>query len=176
MMLFWAQISEELKKANSAWQYSGKNCENKFKDISKVYKRTKDHNNQTGMEPKTCKYFEELEEVLGEKPCLKPVALASNLRKRPHLVASTSSASSNTDNTISDIDDDIEESDKISVKSKKRKKTRMEHEMELWMQTISEENKKRYKTRKRRHQELLKRQNKSRTTYKKLMKKLLEKL
>lgn len=49
------------------------------------------------MASKTCKYFQELEEVLGEKPCLKFVVLASSLRKRPHLA--TSSSTSNIYNT-----------------------------------------------------------------------------
>lgn len=119
-MILYGKISEELKKANSAWQYTAKNCENKFKDITKVYKRTKDHNNQTGVEPKTCKYFEELEEVLGKKPCLQSIALASSLRKRPH-PTSSSSASSDTDNTTSNIDD-IQNSEEISIKSKKETK------------------------------------------------------
>lgn len=125
-------------------QYTAKNCENKFKDISKVYKRTKDHNNQTGVEPKLCKYFEELEKVLGEKLCLKPVAAASNLKKRSLSVASCNSASSN---TISDIDD-TEDNER---KSEKAKKTRMERELELWARRISEENMKRDEAKERRH-------------------------
>lgn len=166
----WKKISEEVKKANSAWQYTAKNCENKFKDISKVYKRTKDHNNQTGVEPKTCKYYEELEEVLGEKPCLKPIALASSLRKRPN-----SAASSSTGNTTCDIDD-VENSQEILKKCKKIKKTRMERDLELWAKTISEENKKHDESKERRHQELLSRQDRARETYEYFMTKLIEKL
>ncbi|XP_020298830.1 zinc finger and SCAN domain-containing protein 29-like [Pseudomyrmex gracilis] len=167
----WTKISKELKKVNSAWQYTAKNCENKFKDITKTYKRIKDHNNQTGVEPKTCKYFEELDEVLGEKPCLKPVALASNLKKRSHSARSLSSVSSNADNTISDIDD-VTDSES---KSKKPKKTRMERELELWTKTISEENRKRDEMKEQRHQELLACQNRARKTYEHFMTKLLEK-
>lgn len=158
-MILYGEISEELKKANSAWQYTAKNCENKFKDITKVYKRTKDHHNQTGVKPKTCKYFEELEEVLGKKPCLKPVALASSLRKRPH-PTSSSSASSDTDNTTNI--DDIQNSEEISIKSKKPKKMCMERELKMWTKTMSEENKKRDEAKERRHQELLIRQDRAR--------------
>ncbi|XP_033229695.1 uncharacterized protein LOC117181240 [Belonocnema kinseyi] len=43
--------------------------------------RVKDHNVQTGAEPKSCKFFERFEEF-GEKPNVKPVSLASNRRKR----------------------------------------------------------------------------------------------
>jgi hypothetical protein len=133
-----------------------------------VYKRIKDHNNQTGAEPKTCKYFEELEEVLGEKPCLKPVPLASNLKKRsfPEAFSNVSSE------TTSDIDED---NDKPSKKLKKPK-TRIERELEVWTKMMSEENKKREEVKERRHQELLARQDKARETYEHFMSTLLEKM
>lgn len=62
--------------------YTGTQCENKFKELRKKYIKVKDHNKQSGNSPMTCKFFNEFEEVLGDKPCIQPVALASNLRKR----------------------------------------------------------------------------------------------
>ncbi|XP_018403070.1 PREDICTED: uncharacterized protein LOC108779996 [Cyphomyrmex costatus] len=165
----WAKISEELKKTNNAWQYTTKNCENKFKNITKVYKRTKDHNNQTGVEPKTCKYFKELEEVIGEKPCLKPIALASNLKKRSHLAV----ISKNTSSTDTTNDTDNVENSRVPIK---KLKTRMERELEVWTKMVSEENRKRDEAKERRHKELLARQDKARETYEQFMTKLLDKL
>lgn len=78
----WALIAEELSVANEKWIYSGTQCENKFKDVRKGYVRVRDHNNQTGAEPKTCKFYADMEKVLGDKPCVKPVAIASNLTRR----------------------------------------------------------------------------------------------
>lgn len=108
---------------------------------------------------------------MGEKPCLKPVALASNLKKRSNSATSLSSISSNADNTISDIDDVTDSKNK----SKKPKKTRMERELELWTKTMSEENRKRDEIKEQRHQELLACQNKARETYEHFMTKLIEK-
>lgn len=63
--------------------YTGIQCENKFKELRKKYVKVKDHNKQSGNSPMTCKFFDEFEEILGDKPCIQPVALASNLKKRP---------------------------------------------------------------------------------------------
>lgn len=78
----WRQIAMELQNTNSNWVYTGTQCENKFKDVQKSYVKVKDHNaNSTGGERKKCKFYEEMEEILGDKPCIKPVAIASTLRK-----------------------------------------------------------------------------------------------
>lgn len=72
----WTLICQELKKACSAWKKkTAIQYENKWKDIKRKYMETKDHNNKSGNDPKTCKFYEELEEVLGEKPCVKPIAV-----------------------------------------------------------------------------------------------------
>lgn len=75
----WALISKKLEKSNPEWKKTPVQCENKWKDIKRKYMETKDHNNQSGNDPKICKFYEELEEILGEKPCVKPVTIASNL-------------------------------------------------------------------------------------------------
>lgn len=82
--------------------------------------------------------------MLGEKPCLKPVAVASNLKKRPLSASSCNSASSNTTSDIDDTEDN-------ERKSEKAKKTRMERELELWARRISEENMRRDEAKERRH-------------------------
>lgn len=86
----WPLISEELKKSNPKWHKKTPiQCENKWKDIKRKYMETKDHNNKSGNDPKTCKFYNELEEVLGEKPCVQPVAIASNLNKKRTSISST---------------------------------------------------------------------------------------
>jgi len=90
----------------------------------------------------------------------KPVVLASNLKKISHLAIISNNASSNTDNTITSDIDDTEDNEKISKKSKKLK-TRMEHELDVWMKTMNEENKKHDEAKERRHQELLECQDKT---------------
>lgn len=75
-------ISEGLRKMNPNWIFNGVQCENKFKDLRRRYMATKDHNAQTGVQPKTCKFYNEMEEVLSMKPNVKPVAIASSLKRR----------------------------------------------------------------------------------------------
>jgi len=58
---------------------------------------------------------------LGEKPCLKSVALASNLKKRSYLTIISNNASSNTDNTTTSDIDDTEDNERISKKIKETK-------------------------------------------------------
>lgn len=79
----WTLICQELKKTiPEGRKKTPIQCENKWKDLKRKYMETKDHNNKSGNDPKTCKFYDELEEILGEKPCVKPIAVASNLRKR----------------------------------------------------------------------------------------------
>ncbi|CAL1672936.1 unnamed protein product [Lasius platythorax] len=75
-------IADDLKKENPLWSFNGTQCENKFKDVRKSYTKVKDHNNQSGAELKTYKFYEEMEAVLGEKPIVKPISIASTLKKR----------------------------------------------------------------------------------------------
>ncbi|KMQ90859.1 nucleoside diphosphate kinase 6, partial [Lasius niger] len=78
----WQMIADDLKKENPLWSFNGTQCENKFKDVRKSYTKVKDHNNQSGAELKTYKFYEEMEAVLGEKPIVKPISIASTLKKR----------------------------------------------------------------------------------------------
>lgn len=70
-----------MKKENPLWSFTSTQCENKFKDVRKSYTKIKDHNNQSGAELKTCKFYDEMEAVLGEKPIVKPISISSTLKK-----------------------------------------------------------------------------------------------
>lgn len=48
----------------------------------KIYGNQRSYNSKSGNNSKTCKFFEELEDVLDEKPYVKPIAIAFNLNKR----------------------------------------------------------------------------------------------
>ncbi|XP_071557670.1 uncharacterized protein [Temnothorax nylanderi] len=75
----WKIVAEELNTLKKT-QYSLDQCKNKMKELKRKYIETKDHNMQSGAEAKTCPFYEELDEILDKKPCVKPVALASNRR------------------------------------------------------------------------------------------------
>lgn len=45
--------------------------------------KVKDNNSKSGNPPKTCSFFDEMDEILGDKPYVKPVSIASSSVKRP---------------------------------------------------------------------------------------------
>ena len=141
----WRQIATELQKTNPNWIYTSTQCENKFKDLRKHYVKVKDHNaNSTGGERKMCKFYEDMEEVLGDKPCIKPVVIASTLCKRP---SSGQELYSNDATCASpfEVDDDI-----LTLP---RKKTRIEKGLQDWAMSMRQDSEQKEKERERRHKE-----------------------
>ena len=53
----------------------GPQCCEKVKKLKGEYKKIKDDLKQTGNNRKTCKFFEELDEVMGTKPAIVPPVL-----------------------------------------------------------------------------------------------------
>lgn len=101
-------------------------CENKWKDIKRKYIETKEHNSKSGNNPKTCKFYDELDEILGEKPCVKPITVALNLKR--HNLESYKQDDLDILNENSDSSTQNEE----PCKKKKKKMTRMEREFKDW--------------------------------------------
>ena len=50
-------------------------CRNKIKNLKKEYRQVKDNNGQTGRERKTCKFYKELDDILGHRPASVPAVL-----------------------------------------------------------------------------------------------------
>ena len=74
--VIFAKISEEMKKEgyNRDWQQ----CRGKIKNLKGEYRVVKDHNSGSGRGRKTCKFFSELDEILGCRPAsIPPVVLES---------------------------------------------------------------------------------------------------
>ena len=65
------------------YQYTGSQCESKFKNLKQNYTRMVDHNNVSGNNKKTCPYFEELSKIFGMTPCVKPIAVCCNRATSP---------------------------------------------------------------------------------------------
>jgi len=160
----WKIIATVLQNENKQWIYTGVQCENKFKELRKKYCKVKDHNKQSGNNPITCKFFDEFEEILGDKPHIQPVALASNLKKRPSMSSSQES--------------DIEStSDKDEYdKKKKVKKTRVQRELGEWSATLREDAKHWEEAKERRHKEIVAASDRAIVVYKEMMEKLITKL
>lgn len=158
----WKKIAILLQNENSDWIYTGVQCENKFKELRKKFTKVKDHNKQSGNNPMTCKFYNELEDILGNKPSIKPVALASNLRKRSE---------------ISHSDSEIEnECSQDKYSGKKKKTNTVQNEVGTWFAALREDAKSREVAREQRHKEVIATSTQALTTYKEVMEKLIDKL
>ena len=67
------KISKELEK--SGFEKSGTQCRDKIKKLKGEYKKIKDSNRPTGTGRKSGKYFDKLNEILGNKPATMPYAV-----------------------------------------------------------------------------------------------------
>ena len=69
----YQDISKKLQEQgyNREWEQ----CKTKIKNLKKEYRQVKDHNGETGRGRKTCKFFKELDAILGHRPASVPTAL-----------------------------------------------------------------------------------------------------
>ncbi|XP_033759477.1 uncharacterized protein LOC117341722 [Pecten maximus] len=73
----WKQISTMLKEQNIT--ATPDQCDNKFKAMKKDYKSAKDHNNKSGNGTKTCRFFEEFDQLYGCRAGTTPEATLCSL-------------------------------------------------------------------------------------------------
>ncbi|XP_018405657.1 PREDICTED: uncharacterized protein LOC108782007 [Cyphomyrmex costatus] len=125
----------------------------------------KDHNSKSGNAPKTCSFYNELDEIFHKSPSVTPVALASSRTKRAIEKDTTD------DETFDEMDTDCEK-----INSKKIKKSKLNRELEAWSKTLREDAEKRELARERRHEAVIAVQNKGIAAFTDVMNKLLEKL
>lgn len=62
----FAKISTLL--ADSGIYHTTKQCREKIKKLKQDYKKIKDHNNHSGANQKTSKWFDSLDQILGHRP------------------------------------------------------------------------------------------------------------
>ena len=69
----YVNIAKKMKEQgyDRDWQQ----CRTKIKNLKKDYRTTKDHNGQTGRGRKTCRFFKELDNILGHRPASVPAVL-----------------------------------------------------------------------------------------------------
>jgi len=169
----WAIISNKLKKTNPEWKNKTPiQCENKWKDIKRKYMETKDHNNTSGNDPKTCKFYEELEEILGEKLCVKSIAVASNLNNKR--IDKTSEEK----NYSEEINEDSSSStqNEKTLQQKRRKVTKLQHELKDWSAALLAVAKVREDVKEQCHREVIAESRATINAYKDIMSKLIDKL
>ena len=69
----YEKIAQKMKEQGH--QRDWKQCRSKVKNLKTKYREVKDHNNKTGNGRKECKFFSELENILGHRPASVPAAL-----------------------------------------------------------------------------------------------------
>ncbi|XP_070167992.1 uncharacterized protein [Polyergus mexicanus] len=170
----WEMIANKLKKENLLWDYTGQQCEDKFKDLRKHYIKARDQNEKgSGLPVVTCKFYKEMDNALGDKPAVKPVSIASTLKKHKLDTQDFSSASSILVDSCSE--GDSEHNYDSTVKSKKKKKSVTERNIERLLAIRAEESKKKEKAQQKRHTERME-QDRAIEVYQSAMNRLLEKL
>lgn len=163
----WNMIAQDVKKTGLI--VTATQTENKWKNIRKAYMGVKDHNSRSGNAPKTCKFYDKLDEIFSTAPSVIPIALSSSRRKRGPIVLNDS----NSDNEISTFEE-IKTNKEIKIKQPK--KSKLNKDLEVWSKTFREDAKKREEARERRHETVVALQNKAITVFSDVMNKLLEKL
>ena len=69
----YQKISQKL--AEQGHEHDWNQCRTKIKNLKRDYRTVKDHNGETGRGRKTCRFFWELDEILGYRPASVPVHL-----------------------------------------------------------------------------------------------------
>ena len=74
-------VYDKLASDLSRYGYTrtGVQCRERIKKLKKDYKKTKDNLNLTGNKRKQCKFFDELNDILGDRPSTKPATVIDTL-------------------------------------------------------------------------------------------------
>ncbi|CAL1680874.1 unnamed protein product [Lasius platythorax] len=89
------KISQKLTE--NEFVVSPKQCMTKLTTMKRMYKKIKDHNSKSGNDRQTWSYYEQMEEIFGKKPWVKPLCTLS------------SSSENNVDNEKATIVDIVDE-------------------------------------------------------------------
>ncbi|KAL6421084.1 hypothetical protein ACFW04_013603 [Cataglyphis niger] len=95
----WNSISEVL--CSHGHTVTGPQCQSKFNGMKRTFKSIKDHNCKSGNSPQSWPYTEVMESLLGEKPFMNPIALASLLNQARIENENSDMSSSNSDTSVS---------------------------------------------------------------------------
>lgn len=74
--VLWNSIQRKMKE--KGYKVSSIQCSNKWKSLKREYTSVIDHNNCTGVEPKTCRFMDEFNQLYGDNPKTKPKVTISS--------------------------------------------------------------------------------------------------
>ena len=77
----WSTVAEAFNATDGVVvRVTSEQCANKWKKLEEKFKKTEEHNAKTGRERKTCEFYEELSDCLGDNPKIIPVATVSSAK------------------------------------------------------------------------------------------------
>ena len=149
----WIEITKALQEADLISKtLTWNKVKQKWKNLTKKYRDTTDYNNVSGHETRTCPFQEELNDVYGYKPNVRPPFEASNTAGIIHKRPIRKRESNDEEKIDSDENDNDESLPGVSPdtgdgkkKVKKLRKRSNASEMVTLLENISEENKERQK-------------------------------
>ncbi|XP_060563242.1 uncharacterized protein LOC132722723 [Ruditapes philippinarum] len=120
----WDEISAVLKE--KGYIFTGKQCSNKWKSLKRDYRAVVDHNSKTGSDKKTCKFFDDFNQLYGNKPSTRPsftINSGSTTSALSNLQCTDAGSRSNAEVFASEIEDttDSEEPPEKKPKTPGRK-------------------------------------------------------
>ena len=77
----------------------------KIKQLKQNYKKIKDNKNKSGNSRKTCKYFEELDKILGDRPITRPPSVIENTGNQCYQQSENSLSGAAVDSLEDEADD-----------------------------------------------------------------------
>lgn len=77
--VIWQEITDQINIMGNNFNYQ--QVEQKWKNLTKSFRATVDHNNKSGNDKKECPFFKELEEAYGYKANVKPVFTLGSITK-----------------------------------------------------------------------------------------------
>ena len=82
----YQRIAKKLHE--QGYERDWKQCRDKIKNLKTNYREVKDHNGETGHGRKTCRFYKELDRILGHRPASVPASLLDTGDCSIHLPAS----------------------------------------------------------------------------------------
>ena len=78
----YMEIAKQL--STQGYDRDWEQCKNKVKNLKKIYREVKDNNGETGRGRKTCKFYDELDSILGHRPASVPTVLLDTGEESAH--------------------------------------------------------------------------------------------
>lgn len=155
--IVWSAITSAIN--NEGFNYTKKQVENKFKYLKQKYIKKKENmgDKASGASPIVFDYFQEFNEIFGEKPSVTPTAIASS-----------------SDQAVATLKSKNIETDKEPAKKKRRVK--LENEFEKWTEEYRQRDKDRKEDRDRRHKEKQELSERAINSFENMMNKLIDKI